>query len=97
MNLDFDPEPGQPHQALVKDVNHVWTHYKPVAESGGVWLVNSVDEMVEAVKIYLCHPELHQEKRRWIAEYVCGYLDGRCGERMGEAILDFLKHHVRKK
>lgn len=93
VNLDFDPEPGQPHQALIKDVNHAWTHFKPIAESGGVWLVNNFDEIVEAVKTYLRHPEMHREKRHWIAEYVCGYLDGRCGERMAEAILEFVHHH----
>ncbi|HEY7784570.1 MAG TPA: CDP-glycerol glycerophosphotransferase family protein [Pyrinomonadaceae bacterium] len=89
VNLDFDPEPGGPNQALVKDVNHFWTHFKPVAESGGVWLVNNYDEMVTAIKTYLREPQLHQEKRRWIAEYVCGYVDGRCGERMARAVLDF--------
>lgn len=90
VNLDFDPEPGHPHQALVHDVNHLWTHYKPVAESGGVWLVRNMDEMVEAIRTYLRNPSLHREKRRWIAEYVCGYVDGRSGERMARAILDFL-------
>src|SRR5262249_31673635 len=87
VNLDYDPEPGQPNQDLVKDVNHAWTHFKPSAESGGVWLVNNPEEMVAAVRTYLAHPELHREKRRWIAEFVCGYIDGRCGERMAEAIL----------
>jgi len=95
VNLDYDPEPGQPNQELVKDVNHVWTHFKPIAESGGVWLVNNTNELVEAVKTYLKRPELHREKRRWIAEYVCGYLDGRCGERMAEAILDFNRLHTK--
>jgi len=89
VNLDYDPEPGQPNQALVKDVNHLWTHFKPIAESGGVWLVNNSEEMVDAVKTYLTSPELHREKRRWIADYVCGYIDGRCGERMANAIVDF--------
>lgn len=96
VNLDYDPEPGQPNQALVKDVNHVWTHFKPIAESGGVWLVNNEEEMVKAVKTYLVRPELHRDKRRWIAEYVCGYLDGRCGERMAEAILDFAENHTKR-
>ena len=49
VNLDFDPEPGQPQQALVKDVNHRWTHFQPIAEWGGVWLVQ-IEEMVEAVR-----------------------------------------------
>jgi CDP-glycerol glycerophosphotransferase (TagB/SpsB family) len=90
VNLDFDPEPGQPNQALVKDVNHLWTHFKPIAESGGVWLVNDWEELTMAVKTYLRQPELHREKRRWIAEYVCGYTDGKCGERMAQAVLDFV-------
>ncbi len=91
VNLDYDPEPGHPNQALVKDVNHLWTHFKPVAESGGVWLVNNPEEMVDAIKTYLAHPELHREKRRWIADHVCGHLDGRCGYRMANAVLDFLQ------
>jgi hypothetical protein len=91
VNLDFDPEPGQPNQALVKDVNHLWSHFKPIAESGGMWLVNDMDEVVHAVREYLAHPELHREKRRWMAEYVCGYLDGKCGERMAVAIRDFVQ------
>jgi hypothetical protein len=93
VNLDYDPEPGQPNQVLVKDVNHLWTHFKPIAESGGVWLVNNAKEMIEAIKTYLAQPELHREKRRWIAEYVCGHLDGRCGERMAQAVLDFVLEH----
>ncbi len=89
VNLDFDPQPGQSDQQLIKDINHLWTHFKPIAESGGVYLVNDFDEMVEAISTYLENPELHREKRRWIAEYVCGFLDGRSGERMAEAIIDF--------
>jgi hypothetical protein len=94
VNIDYDPEPGQPNQALIKDVNHLWTHFKPVAESGGVWLADSPEEMMTAVKTYLEQPELHREQRRWIADYVCEYVDGKCGERMAEAILDFTQHHT---
>jgi len=95
VNLDYDPEPGRPHQELVKEVNHLWTHFKPIAESDGVWLAGDPVELVEAVRTYLARPELHREGRRWIAEYVCGYLDGRCGERMAEAILHFVNHHTK--
>jgi hypothetical protein len=89
VNLDYDPAPGRPQQQLIKDVNHVWDHFKPIAESGGIWLANNPGDVVEAVKGYLANPGMHREKRRWIAEYVCQYLDGRCGERMAEAVLDF--------
>lgn len=90
VNLDFDPQPGQAHQQLIKDVNHKWNHFKPIAESGGVWLVNDFDELENAVRTYLREPDLHQENRRWVVEYVCRFLDGRCGERMADAIKDFV-------
>lgn len=89
VNLDFDPQPGQAQQELIKDINHKWNHFQPIAESGGVWLVNNTDEMVGAVKNYLKNPSLHHAKRQWIINYVCGYLDGKCGERMANAIKDF--------
>ena len=92
VNLDYDPEPGQPNQSLVKDINHLWTHFKPVAESNGVWLVNNDDELTQAVMTYLRNPEKHRQGRRWIVNFVCGYADGRCGERMAEAVIDFAKN-----
>lgn len=95
VNLDYDPEGGQPNQQLVKEVNHLWTHFKPIAESGGVWLANNADEVVRAVKTYLAQPGLHREQRRWITEYVCGYVDGGCGVRFAQAIEDFVRQQVR--
>jgi len=89
VNLDFDPQPGAADQELIKDINHRWNHFKPIAESGGVWLVKTPDEMVNAVRNYLKNPTLHRAKRQWITNYVCGYLDGKCGERMAKAVLEF--------
>jgi CDP-glycerol glycerophosphotransferase (TagB/SpsB family) len=90
VNLDYDPSPERKRHAMIKDVNHVWSHFKPLTESGAMWTVQNNDEMVEAVRGYLKDPTLHREKRRWMAEYVCGHLDGRCGERLARAILDFV-------
>ncbi len=90
VNLDFDPQPGQFDQQLIKEVNHSWPHFKPIAESGGVWLVNDFDELESAVKIYLEKPELHREERKWVVEHVCGFTDGNCGERMSAAIRSFV-------
>ncbi len=86
VNLDYDPEPSQPNQGLVKDANHLWTHFKPIAESGGVWNVSNTEEMVTAIRTYLQQPDLHREGRRWIAEYVCGVLDGQSGRRLAQAV-----------
>lgn len=91
VNLDFDPSPSGSDQALVKEINHEWTHFSPIAESGGVWLVENVAEMVSAVRAYLANPQLHSAQRRWITEYVCGHPDGKCGARLADAVLDFAR------
>lgn len=92
VNLDFDPEPEQLRQGLVKDLNHLWTHFKPIAESGGLWLVNNLNEMITATKTYLEQPGLHRERRRWMADFVTGYADGQSGARFAEALIDFVGH-----
>jgi hypothetical protein len=86
VNLDFDPQPGSPNQLYVKEINHRWNHFSPVAESGGVWLVNNMDELTTAVTVYLKTPELHREQRKWIVKHVCGQADGHSGKRMAEAV-----------
>jgi glycosyltransferase involved in cell wall biosynthesis len=91
VNLDFDPQPGSADQELIKDINHMWNHFKPIAESGGVWLVNDFEEMENAVAGYLKQPELHREKRKWLAEYVCEHLDGENGRRFADAVVDFAR------
>jgi hypothetical protein len=87
--VDYDLEPGQPFAALIHDVNHIWTHLRPVMTSGGVTMADSPERLLEAVRVYLRSPELHRERRRWMAEHVCGFIDGRSGERIGQAIADF--------
>lgn len=90
VNLDFDPEPGMPNQDLVKEVNHKWNHFRPVAESGGVWMAEDMEEVVTAVRTYLENPQLHREQRRWIVQYVCERVDGSAGKRMADAVADIV-------
>lgn len=86
INLDFDPEIGQPNAKLVHEVNHNWNHSKPIIESGGVWLVKNYDEMLAAAKSYLDNPSIHEAKRKMIVNYVAGPVDGRASQRMADAI-----------
>jgi hypothetical protein len=88
--LDYDPAPGAARQAIVREVNHLWTHYRPIVESGGTKLADNPDRMIEAVGAYLRDPSLDRAQRRSMTEYVCGHPDGRGGERMAGAILNFL-------
>ncbi len=90
INVAFDPEIGQPNKETLDDINHKWVHFKPIFESGAIRNVNNYDEMVEWVNIYLANPSLDSENRKNILTFVCGYIDGHCGERVAEAIFTFL-------
>lgn len=91
VSLDFDPQPGQADQRLIKDINHRWNHFRPVAQSGGVRLVENYDEMIEAVQFYLGDRTLDREGRKRMVRYVCEYADGKCGERMARAVGEFAR------
>jgi len=89
VNLNFDPEPGQPNQELLQDVSECWTHYQPVMALGGIWQANSYDQVAEGIATYLKNPQLHKEQREAMTQFVCEHTDGRNGERMAAAILAF--------
>ena len=87
INLNFDPQPGSPNEQMIREVNDRWNHFAPIARSGGIRQVSTIDEMIEATEQYLRSPELHRSERRWIVDFVCGPADGQAGSRMAEAVL----------
>jgi hypothetical protein len=90
VNINFDPEPGAPNQTMIKEINTSWNHFRPICESGGLWLANDMNEVIEATKAYLRDPSLHRAGRRKMVEQVCGLVDGQAGHRMAEATLSLL-------
>jgi hypothetical protein len=96
VNLDFDPQPGMPNRELVREINHRWNHFRPVAESGGVWMAEDMEAVMTAVKTYLDRPELHRQQRQWIVKYVCEKVDGLASKRMAEAVADIMCEKVCK-
>ena len=91
VNIDFDPNPDGVNRELIHEVNHRWEHFKPVAESGAVWLASDHESVADGVCHYLDNPASHREARARIAESVCGFTDGECGRRMAEALLNTLE------
>lgn len=89
INVTFDPEPGQPNAELINDINYKWEHYKPITESGATWLAKDISGIIEAVSVYIQHPERQRTERRAMLHSICGEVDGRAAERMGEAITRF--------
>jgi len=84
VNLDFDPSPGASRTRLVHDINHVWEHFKPLAESSGVQLADGESQLVDAVSSYLDDPAKDREGRAWMVERVCGRVDGHAGARLAD-------------
>jgi len=67
-----------------------FTHNRYLVELGGVRLVHTEEELVNALKEYLHHPERDREGRRRIVERICGRFDGLSGERIATFLLHLL-------
>ncbi|NOT60257.1 MAG: hypothetical protein HOP19_08530 [Acidobacteria bacterium] len=90
VNINFDPEPGGPNQTMIKEINQSWNHFRPICESGGLWLASDMNEVIQATVAYLRDPSLHRAGRRKMVQHVCGPVDGQAGRRMAEACLSLL-------
>ena len=91
--VDFDARPGLPyHESITRF--YAFTHQRPIADSGGVARVCSVDALVAAVRRYLEDPSLDRDGRARLVREQCHALDGRAGERVGRAMLEMLARRV---
>ena len=88
INLEWDPAEGRPQQQLAWELNNFWEHFSPIAKSGGLIRVREPEELPDAVRTCLRNPDLQREGREWISRRVCEFLDGDCGERFADALLD---------
>jgi len=66
------------------------THNRYLVDLGGVWVVQTEEQLADALRTYLTTPELHREGRRRIVERICGLFDGRSGERIAAFLLQTL-------
>ncbi|MEM1874191.1 MAG: CDP-glycerol glycerophosphotransferase family protein, partial [Candidatus Hadarchaeales archaeon] len=90
VNIAFD---GYRERPFIESTRRYFytTHYKVVAKSGGVKIARNPKELVDFINMYLENPELDREGRRKIVEESGGPIDGKCGERIAKAVLEFLK------
>ncbi len=65
-------------------------HYQRVIKTGGVSLVKSHAELTDTINRFLENPESLREERERLKEEILYKLDGRGGERMGQAVLSAL-------
>lgn len=80
INVDFYPAwPG-------RHPYYQTTHYSKVAAIGGIWLVKSKEELLQAINTYLENPELHADRRAEVARQQSWRPDGRSGKRVADII-----------
>jgi len=83
INLGFEP-PGSnlPHWSRFS--RHVgYEHYRPVAQSGGVMVARSLDDLRSMIRRGLAEPEADSEKRK---EFIQGMFDGRVDGSAGRRV-----------
>lgn len=81
---NFDPKFPEGRALAYTQSNH----YQSLVQTGGVEVVKSEQECIEAIKKYLANPSLHKEGRKKIIDTVTGVPDGKAGIRLSNHILE---------
>jgi len=61
-------------------------HFNNLVKTGGVWVVRSQEECLDAIRSYLADRSLHQQERRQIVATAAGTIDGQAGSRLANAV-----------
>ncbi len=65
-------------------------HYRPLVESGGIWMARSWPEVSELLARAVEHPEEGRDERERMVASICGTVDGHSGERTARELVAFL-------
>lgn len=65
-------------------------HYQHVLKTGGVSLVHSHDELASEINKFLSDPMYRKESLAVLKQELLYKVDGKSGERMGQAVLEFV-------
>ncbi len=65
-------------------------HYKEALSTGGIRLVQNVEELITSVNEYLNDPSVDSAARARLAKGQCFFQDGKSGERIGKYVVGFL-------
>ena len=71
-------------------------HYKEALLTGGIRLVQNVEELITSVNEYLNNPSVDRVARARLAKEQCFFQDGKSGERIGKYIVGFLSRNAER-
>ena len=89
ISVAFDIRGKLPFEHSVKRY-YEYEHYRKLRTTGGVAMVQSPEELLERVAMYLADPSIGRKERKRIIEQQCEYLDGMAGLRVGKYIHSYL-------
>jgi len=94
VNLGFEP-PGSSLAEWTRFSRHVeYEHYQPVAESGGVMVARSMEDLFDMVERSLREPAADSPARRqFIRDMFGDTLDGRSGVRVADKLLELAQNN----
>jgi hypothetical protein len=90
INVAFDGNHNLPFGRSIKHW-YISEYYKNVVRTDGVWMVDNKEELLNAVNSFLENPNLLTAGRAKLRDYFCHKIDGKSGERIAEAVLQYLK------
>jgi len=86
----YDDTPSRKYDRASIEV-YYQEHFLPIVESKGVAIVRSRQDLIQSVRTGFTNPEEQSEGRRRIVQEICTFDDGRCTERVGSAVREFVK------
>jgi len=89
INPAYDDTPGRKYDRMMRE-HYQREHYLPIVQSGGVDVVYHRDELIRAIRRGIVEPMARSAQRKKMLEDVCGFLDGRCTQRVSDALQRFL-------
>jgi len=93
INLGFDP-PGSHLHHRDRYSKHVdeFDHFIPIRDSGATMVARSVEDMRNMLLRGLCEPQVDSTiRQRFIKTMFGDTLDGQCGRRVAETLLDLMR------
>ena len=91
IGIRFDADPTCKPQNSVLQIPDAHDHYRELEDAGGVRLVYTMDELVQAINDYLNHPEADRNGRARIRHEQIGFIDGFNGKRAADFIRQTLR------
>ncbi len=85
INICYDGDKTNPFITSVHRY-YEFTHYKPVVDSGAVYLVKSQQELINTVNFILENPDEKKAEREHLLKTLCGYFPGSAVDRLATGL-----------